>query len=104
MTPDAIHQVMNSYIANGEMAGGSLLVRKNDEIVFDGKWGYADMEKQIPITDNTVFRMASMTKVVTAVAIMKLVNWGWMIRFPSICRSLRRCVFAMISGTNGSRE
>ena len=76
MTPDAIHQVMNSYIANGEMAGGALVVRKNDEIVFDGKWGYADMEKQIPITDNTVFRMASMTKVVTAVAIMKLIEDG----------------------------
>lgn len=76
MTPDVIHQVMNSYIANGEMAGGSLLVRKNDKIVFDGKWGYADIEKQIPITDDTVFRMASMTKVVTTVAIMKLIEEG----------------------------
>ena len=71
-----INRVMESYIANGEMAGGALVVRKNDEIVFDGKWGYADMEKQIPITDNTVFRMASMTKVVTAVAIMKLIEDG----------------------------
>jgi len=76
MTPDAIHQVMNSYIANGEMAGGSLLVRKNDEIVFDGKWGYADIAKKSPVTDDTVFRMASMTKVVTAVAILKLIEDG----------------------------
>lgn len=71
-----INRQMESYIENGEMAGGALVVRKNDEIVFDGKWGYADMEKQIPITDNTVFRMASMTKVVTAVAIMKLIEDG----------------------------
>lgn len=76
MTADVIHQVMNSYIANDEMAGGSLIVRKNDEIVFDGKWGYADIEKQIPITDDTVFRMASMTKIVTTVAIMKLIEEG----------------------------
>ena len=76
MTPNAIHQVMDSYIANGEIAGGALVIRKNDEIVFDGKWGYADIEKKIPITDHTVFRMASMTKVVTAVAIMKLIEEG----------------------------
>ncbi len=76
MTPDVIHQVMNAYIASGEMAGGALIVRKNDEIVFDGKWGYADIEKQIPITEDTVFRVASMTKVVTAVAIMKLIEEG----------------------------
>lgn len=76
MTPDVIHQVMNGYIANGEMAGGALLVRKNDEVVFDGKWGWADIAARRPITDNTIFRMASMTKVVTAVAIMKLVEQG----------------------------
>ena len=76
MTPDVIHQVMNSYIANGEMAGGALIVRKNDQVVFDGKWGYADIAKQILVTDETVFRMASMTKVVTAVAILKLIEDG----------------------------
>ncbi len=76
MTPDTIHQVMNSYIANDEMAGGALVVRKNDVVVFDGKWGYADVAKKAPITDDTIFRMASMTKVVTGVAIMKLVEDG----------------------------
>ena len=76
MTPDVIHQVMNSYIANGEMAGGALLVRKNDEVVFDGKWGWADIAARKPIADDTIFRMASMTKVVTAVAVMKLAEQG----------------------------
>lgn len=76
MTPDVIHQVMNGYIANGEMAGGALLVRKNDEVVFDGKWGWTDIAARKPITDDTIFRMASMTKVVTAVAVMKLAEQG----------------------------
>ena len=76
MTPDAIHQLMNGYIANHEMAGGALIVRKNDEIVFDGKWGWADIAARKPITDDTIFRMASMTKVVTAVAILKLMEQG----------------------------
>ena len=76
MTPDMIHQVMEDYIAKGEMAGGAMIVRKNDEIVFDGKWGWADISAQTPVTDDTVFRMASMTKVVTGVAIMKLIEDG----------------------------
>ena len=76
MTPDMIHQVMEEYIANGEMAGGALIVRKNDKIVFDGKWGWADISAQKPVTDDTIFRMASMTKVVTGVAIMKLIEEG----------------------------
>lgn len=67
---------MNDYLANSEMAGAALVVRKNDEIVFEGKWGYADIKKKIPVDDETVFRMASMTKCVTAVAIMKLIEQG----------------------------
>lgn len=76
MNPEIIHQVMNGYLSNQEMAGAALIVRKNDEVVFDGKWGYADLDKKIPVTNDTIFRMASMTKVVTAVAIMKLIEAG----------------------------
>lgn len=71
-----IDRVMESYLENHEMAGGALIVRKNDEIVYDGRWGYADLAARRPITENTVFRMASMTKCVTAVAVMKLVEEG----------------------------
>lgn len=71
-----IDRIMNAYIANREMAGGALLVRKNDTVVFDGRWGFADIEKQHPVTDDTIFRMASMTKCVTGVAVMKLVEEG----------------------------
>ena len=76
MKPDLIHQIMDNYISNQEMAGAALIVRKNDEVVFDGKWGYADIERKLPITDDTIFRMASMTKIVTTVAILGLMEQG----------------------------
>lgn len=76
MNPETIHQVMEQYIRNNEMAGGALIVRKNDEVVFNGKWGWENIASQKPITDDTVFRMASMTKVITGVAVMKLVEEG----------------------------
>ena len=71
-----ISRIMNAYIANREMSGGALLVRKNGTIVFDERWGYADIERQRPVTDDTIFRMASMTKCVTGVAVMKLIEMG----------------------------
>ena len=53
-----------------------MLVRKDDEIVYNGKWGFADLAARTPVTDDTIFRMASMTKVVTAVGILKLMEEG----------------------------
>ncbi len=76
MNANEINRIMENYIANQEMAGAALIVRKNDEVVFDGKWGYANIEHQTPVTDDTIFRMASMTKCVTGVAVMKLIEEG----------------------------
>ena len=71
-----IDRVMEGYLQNREMAGGALLVRKDDEIVYNGKWGLADLAARTPVTDDTIFRMASMTKIVTAVGILKLMEEG----------------------------
>mgnify|MGYP000552721021 CR=1 FL=1 len=71
-----IDRVMEGYLQNREMAGGALLVRKDDEIVYDGKWGFADLAARTPVTDDTIFRIASMTKIVTAVGILKLSENG----------------------------
>ena len=53
-----------------------MLVRKDGEIVYDGKWGFADLAARTPVTDDTIFRIASMTKIVTAVGILKLMENG----------------------------
>lgn len=71
-----INEAMQGYVDNGEMAGAALIIRKNDEVILDAKWGFADIEKKIPIKDNTIYRVASMTKCITAVAIMKLMEMG----------------------------
>jgi len=76
MIESDISRVMEQYIENREFAGAALAVRKDDELVFDGKWGYSDVEHKVPITEHSIFRMASMTKCVTAVGIMQLVEKG----------------------------
>lgn len=63
---------MEEYIQNKELAGGAIRIRKENSVVFEGKWGYADIENRRPVEYNTVYRLASMSKPVTAAAIMKL--------------------------------
>lgn len=67
---------MEQYLANQEISGGSLLVRKNGEVVYQNKWGFADLSTQKPIEYDSIYRMMSMTKCVTAIGILKLVEQG----------------------------
>ncbi len=71
-----INDAMREYLQNDEMAGGALVVRKGDDIVYRNKWGYADKATKTPIEYNSIYRMMSMTKCITAAAIMKLCEDG----------------------------
>lgn len=67
---------MREYVDNHEMPGGALIVRKNDTVVFDGMWGFANLSTKAPVKEDTIYRMASMTKCVIGVAIMRLIEQG----------------------------
>lgn len=71
-----IHEKLQHYVDNSDIAGASLIVRKSGNIVHEEYIGYADIASKIPVTDSTVFRLASMTKPVIAVAIMNMVDKG----------------------------
>lgn len=68
----AIREKLNSYVQNGDIAGGSILVRKNGETVKKEFAGFSDMEKGIPVCEDSVFRLASMSKPVAAAGILLL--------------------------------
>ena len=55
---------------------GCVLVRKNNEVLFEEAFGYADMQNKIPNTVNTRFATASVGKVFVAVGILKLIESG----------------------------
>ncbi len=67
---------MQEYIDNGKLAGISVLVNKNAETVYRENFGYADMNEKKPMSDSTIFRIFSMTKPITAVALMTLFDEG----------------------------
>ncbi len=55
-------------VAEGKVGGASVAVTQNGELVYKRHFGLQNIEKNIPVTDNTVFRLASMTKPITAFA------------------------------------
>lgn len=57
-----------------KIPGASLAVAIDGRLVLAKAYGYADLEKKIPATPNTTFRMGSITKTLTAVAILRLVE------------------------------
>ncbi len=69
-------KVMQKYIDEGKLAGISTMVIKNGKMVERANFGYADLETKKPVEDNTIFRIFSMTKPITAVALMTLYEEG----------------------------
>ena len=68
MTTDIIDKTMQGYVDNNEMAGGALLVRSKDTVLYREKWGAVEFD--------SIYRMMSMTKCITAVAVMICVERG----------------------------
>jgi CubicO group peptidase (beta-lactamase class C family) len=66
-----------SYIAPGKIAGCQTLVARHGHVAYFSNIGYADRERQKPIADDTIFRLFSMTKPITSVALMTLYEQGY---------------------------
>ena len=69
-------QKMQEYIDNGKLAGIATLVMKDGKIVHREEFGFANIEEQKPVVENSIFRIFSMTKPITAVALMTLYDEG----------------------------
>ncbi|HEX3471371.1 MAG TPA: serine hydrolase domain-containing protein [Silvibacterium sp.] len=71
----ALRKKLEQDSANGRFAGAAL-VAKNGKPIFAEAYGLADREHKIPNTLNTRFRIGSMNKMFTAVAILQLAQAG----------------------------
>ncbi len=55
---------------------GSVAVMDNGKTIYEKCYGYSDLQKKIPLNDNSLFELASCTKQFTAMAIMMLAERG----------------------------
>ena len=64
------------YTAPGKLPGTLTLVARHGDIAHIGVTGHADVERGIALAEDTIFRIYSMTKPITSVALMMLVEEG----------------------------
>jgi CubicO group peptidase (beta-lactamase class C family) len=68
--------VLADAVARGDVPGVVAMVTDRRGVVYQGAFGVADADTKRPMTIDTVFRIASMTKPVTSLAAMQLVEQG----------------------------
>jgi CubicO group peptidase (beta-lactamase class C family) len=64
------------YIEPGKIAGCQVAVLRRGSLAHFSSLGYADRERQVPVRDETIWRIYSMTKPITGVALMTLYERG----------------------------
>ena len=67
-----IRDLMRKYA----IPGGAVAVLRDGKLIYARGFGYADVENKTPVQPDALFRIASVSKPVTGVAIMKLVEEG----------------------------
>jgi CubicO group peptidase (beta-lactamase class C family) len=72
----ALDDIMQQTLTRYGMPGGALAVAKDGRLVFARGFGLADKEAQEPVQPESPFRWESMSKTVTAAAVMRLVDDG----------------------------
>lgn len=71
-----IERLMNNVIQSKEAVGANILILHKGQELYHKVFGLADKELQLPMKRDTIFRLFSMTKPVTACATMILVERG----------------------------
>lgn len=67
---------LQAVFEKNELMGMSVILLKEDSIVYEGSFGLADSARQIPVMEQTVYRVASISKTMTAAALMQLWEQG----------------------------
>ena len=73
---DRIEGALKPYIADKQLAGAVVGVARHGKLVYLKSFGSTDAESGTPMKDDAIFRIASMTKAITSVAVMMLQEDG----------------------------
>jgi CubicO group peptidase (beta-lactamase class C family) len=71
-----IDAIAQAALADGPLAGLSIAVVRGNDVIVSKGYGYADLAARLPATADTIYDIASITKLFTSIAILKLVQSG----------------------------
>jgi N-acyl-D-amino-acid deacylase len=72
----AVEAVMRDLMARWQLPGGQMALAKDGHLVLNRGYGLADVERGEPVQPTSLFRIASVSKAITAVAVLRLVDAG----------------------------
>ena len=79
----ALQRTMRALVDDGKLAGVTTLVARHGKVVYLDAYGVQDLATKKPVASDTIFRIASMTKPITGVAMMMLWEQGkWTLDDP----------------------
>src|SRR3546814_5109528 len=67
---------MRAYVDTGKLAGVQWVLSRRGEVVHRDLYGFTDIESETPVAEDTLYRIYSMTKPITSVALMMLYEEG----------------------------
>ena len=67
-----IDSVFLGYVTNKKLPGAVILIARNGNITYHKSFGMSDLEAQVPMTNDKIFRIASQTKALVSVGVMML--------------------------------
>jgi len=73
---DAVAADLKARIDEGKLSGAVVMVAQDGEVLMHEAMGYQNVEDQVPMSKDTIFRIFSMTKPVTGTALMMLWDEG----------------------------
>lgn len=73
-----IDQQVTGFMERSSLKGVSIAIIENEKLVFNKSYGFAEEELNVKATPEHLYRIASVSKLITAIAIMKLVEEGKM--------------------------
>ncbi len=71
-----LDQFIQNYVNKGYIPGGVFLIARDNQVVYNKTFGFRSTDKKVPYKKDDIFRICSMTKAITSVAIMQLYEEG----------------------------
>jgi CubicO group peptidase (beta-lactamase class C family) len=69
-------KLMRTFVRGNEIPAAALAVGKQGRLVYARGFGYADVRRKEPVQPDSLFRLASLSKPITAVVVLRLVDQG----------------------------
>ena len=101
---NVIQDIADSYVNRSLFSGIEWIAEKSGKIVLSGKSGYQNFEQKKPIPENAIYRIYSMTKPITSVMALKLIERGKLRLYDPVSSFIPSFENLKVMNPNGSIE